>query len=165
MTSCSGEARSVQLNPSVTMPYTVGTVPLTASRPSTRTMVPMPTGESSAVQKWNSCGVFGRRSVATTRPKREDIPTPSRSVDCAQVFLTVPHPVHHLVPPGVGEGEGGRLGEDPARNLVRAGTDAIEVLRRRIRDLDAHESPHGIVAVRIAQPQVPARHRGAPRRR
>ena len=39
-----------------------------SARPSTRTIVPMPTGESSAVQKWNSCGVFGRRSVATTRP-------------------------------------------------------------------------------------------------
>jgi hypothetical protein len=36
--------------------------------PSTRTIVPIPTAASSAVQKWNSCGVFGRRSVATTRP-------------------------------------------------------------------------------------------------
>ena len=34
----------------------------------------MPTGESSAVQKWNSCGVFGRRSVATTRPRAASRP-------------------------------------------------------------------------------------------
>src|SRR5689334_1022370 len=35
-------------------------------------MVPIPTGESILVQKWNSCGVLGRRSVATTRPRIGD---------------------------------------------------------------------------------------------
>src|SRR5947209_15567805 len=109
MTSCSGEARSVQLNPSVTTPYTCGTTPFTASRPSTRTIVPMPTGESSAVQKWNSWGVFGRRSVATTRPRMEDICEAEGlgsareaefglSRDGSQEFLTVADAVHHLVP-------------------------------------------------------------------
>src|SRR5438445_592861 len=45
-----------------------GIWPSIGCAPSTRTIVPIPTGESSAVQKWNSCGVLGFRSVATTRP-------------------------------------------------------------------------------------------------
>src|SRR5687768_506798 len=45
-----------------------GSCPSIGCAPSTRTMVPIPTGESSAVQKWDSWGVLGRRSVATTRP-------------------------------------------------------------------------------------------------
>src|SRR5687767_6785513 len=128
ITSWRGDARSVQLNPSVTTPYTWGTVPLTASRPSTRTMVPIPTGESMAVQKWNSCGVFGRRSVATTRPsgmtrrleKNAARDGALRSADGAQELFAVPDAVGHLVPPPVRQGNRGRLGEHPSGNLVGA---------------------------------------------
>ena len=53
----------------------------------------MPTGESSAVQKWNSWGVLGRRSVATTRPwgersfyLRDPFGNPLCFVDAATLF-------------------------------------------------------------------------------
>ena len=68
-TSCSGDCEVGVAEPLDDDAVDVRDLPVRpASRPSTRTIVPMPTGESSAVQKWNSCGVFGRRSVATTRP-------------------------------------------------------------------------------------------------
>src|SRR5512141_468205 len=90
MTSYSGLARSVQLNPSVTIPYTCGVTPFTGSRPSTRTIVPIPTGESSAVQKWNSCGVLGRRSVATTRPRGDDIGFDDSGFNCCSSVYDEP---------------------------------------------------------------------------
>ena len=57
----------MQQKHSVTVPG-LGITFSTGVFPSTRTIVPMPIGASMAVQKWNSCGVFGFFSVATTRP-------------------------------------------------------------------------------------------------
>ena len=62
-TSWSGVGRSEYARPSTTTAYTYRPSPA-----STRTMAPIPTAVSSAVQKWNSCGPAGRVSVATTRP-------------------------------------------------------------------------------------------------
>src|SRR5512143_2878429 len=138
----------------------------------------MPTGESSAVQKWNSCGVFGLRSVATTRPSgvsewsgaigesimRRDTSEYSQNPHCshdgAKKFLAVAHPVHHLVPPSVGKRDRRDLGEDPARYFVGAIRDAVVAARGRRRHLDAHQTPHWIMAAWIANAQIPTRHAG-----
>ena len=79
----------------------------------------MPTGESSAVQKWNSCGVFGLRSVATTRPsgvtlnQNRSSVSSNRSHHRAEEFLAVANSIHHLVPSRIGQRERRDLGENP----------------------------------------------------
>src|SRR5687768_7880224 len=136
-----------------------GMCPSTGSVPSTRTTVPIPTGESSAVQKWNSCGVFGRRSVATTRPSDfKGVPEEEES-DRAERLLAVADAVHHGIPARVRHGEWRRLGEDPSGDLVSS-------LGRcpGFRDLDPDEPPERVVAGGIAYPKIPCRN-GCPLRR
>src|SRR5687767_14790637 len=130
-----------------------GIWPSTGALPSTRTIVPIPTGESSAVQKWNSCGVFGRRSVATTRPSDMCAVTKRGFSDRAESLLTVTNAVHHCVPPAIRQRQRGRFGQHPPGDLVGS-------LGRSVRrgDLDADETPQWIVARIVADPKIPRCH-------
>src|SRR5688500_1059751 len=152
------------------MPKTRGMWPSTACVPSTRTIVPIPTGESIAVQKWNSCGVLGRRSVATTRPsgmtrRLEKIRARTRScsADGAEELFAVANAVRHLVPAPIRKRDRGGLGEYPPRNLVGARAHGSGVLK--FGGFHADQPPHRVVPRLIPGPEVRARHRRSVRRR
>src|SRR5664279_2495283 len=150
------------------MPYTRGRWMGSCRAPSTRTIVPMPTAASTAVQKWNWCGVLGFRSVAATRPSARggdlSIMRESYSRDRAEEFLAIADRVRHDIPPRIRQRERRRLGQHPARDLVGALRGRARIGGRG-RDLRAHEPEERVLAGRIAEPQIPAVHRAPLARR
>ena len=121
--------------------------PLTGSRPSTRTIVPMPTGESSARPEMElvrrvRLALRGDDAAEQLRPcnRSHGGAHGARSLTLEE-FFTVTDPIDHPVPPRVGQRERRCLGEDPARDFVGAPPIRSCVAAVGMRDLDAHAGP------------------------